>query len=195
MFRSPEPLEDEEDMQGHAHGGLRGARLIRLALGAALLAASVSACSSSAPEREYATPGDLCGAKVSRAALEPLLPPGEKITAQSTSGAGAKRCRLEVDGEVAFSSSVEKRAAGASAQDVATSAIGVEPTDSASDDGRFVYSKTGAVGRVECPASAGPDGSLWVTARATHPATAADMLDVVKEYADSVGQGGDCDER
>lgn len=182
-------------MQEHAHTGFRRAPLIRLVVcGAALLVASVAACSA-APGREYATPGDLCGAKVSAKALEPLLPPGKKISAQPTSAVGTKRCRLLVDGNVVFSGSVEKRAPGTQAGDVAASALGVEPTDAHTGDGRFVYSKTGAVGRVECGGSARAESSLWVTVRSTHPATAADTLKVVKEYADSVGQGGDCGKR
>ncbi|MCX5086530.1 hypothetical protein ACWCRC_28095 [Streptomyces sp. NPDC001940] len=164
------------------------------ALSAALLVASASACASPAPEHAYATPEDLCGTKVSAASLEPLLPPGKTIAARPASAVGVERCRLLVDGKVVFSSSVEKRAAGASAPDVAESAIGVGPTDTrtGTGDGRFIYSKAGAVGRVEC--SGRPDSSLWVTARTTRPATAADMLKLVKEYANSAAGSGVCDE-
>lgn len=168
------------------------ARWACAALGAALLVASASACASPAPEHAYATPEDLCGTKVSAAFLEPLLPPGKTIAARPASAVSVERCRLLVDGKVVFSSSVEKRAAGASARDVAESAIGVEPTDTRTGDGRFIYSKAGAVGRVEC--SGRPDSSLWVTARTTRPATAADMLKLVKEYANSAAGSGVCDE-
>lgn len=165
------------------------------ALGAALLTASIAACSSPSPEREYAVPNSLCGTKVPTASLEPLLPPGKKIAAQPTSAVDIERCRLQVDGETAFSSSVEKRATDVSAQDVAKSALSVEPTDSATDDGRFIYSKTGAVGRLECPASARPDGSWWVTARTTHTVTAKDMLSFVRDYATAAAKTDTCTTR
>ncbi|MET7516266.1 hypothetical protein ABZS88_22840 [Streptomyces sp. NPDC005480] len=179
-------------MQGLPRGGARSAWTA--ALGAALLVASVAGCSSSEPERAYATPKDLCGTKVSAGSLEPLLAPGKKIAVRPTSAVGVKRCRFEVDGKVVFSTSVEKRGADTSARDVATSAIGVNPNDTGADGGRFIYSKTGAVGRVECPKSAGADSSLWVTARTTHPATATDMVKLVKEYANSVARNGGCGE-
>jgi hypothetical protein len=164
------------------------------ALGAALLVASVAGCSSSAPAREYATPKELCGTKVSAGSLEPLLPPGKKIAARPTSAVGVKRCRLEVDGKVVFSTSVEKRGADTSARDVATSAIGVNPNDTGADGGRFIYSKTGAVGRVECPKSTDADGSFWVTARVLDDADPADMHRFVKEYATAAAGSGACAE-
>ncbi|WP_326773847.1 hypothetical protein [Streptomyces sp. NBC_01445] len=164
------------------------------ALGAASLVASVAGCSSSAPEREYATPKELCGIKVSAGSLEPLLPPGKKIAVEPTAAVGVKRCRLEVDGKVVFSTSVEKRGADTSARDVATSAIGVNPNDPSADNGRFIYSKTGAVGRVECSKSAGADSSFWVTARVSDDADPADMHRFVKEYATAAAGSGSCAE-
>lgn len=83
-------------------------------------------------------PKDLCGTKVSSAALEPVLPPGKKISAQPTSAVGVQRCRVQVDGKTVLSASTEKRAAGASARDVAMSAIGVEPTDASADKGQVI---------------------------------------------------------
>ncbi|MEV3861044.1 hypothetical protein AB0J38_42885 [Streptomyces sp. NPDC050095] len=176
-------------MHGSPH---RRSRLTAIALGAALLAVSATACSSSSPEREYAVPDNLCGAKVPTSSLEPLLPTGKKLSAQPTSAVDVDRCRLQVDGETAFSSSVEKRASDISAQDVAKSAMGVEPTDSVADDGRFVYAKTGAVGKVKCPGSSGAERSLWVTARTTHPAEAKDMLAFIRAYADGVAGTDAC---
>ncbi|MFE6960740.1 hypothetical protein [Streptomyces sp. NPDC057696] len=179
-------------MQGLPHGRARSAWV---ALGAALLVTSVSACSSSAPEREYATPKELCGStKVSAASLEPLLPPGKKIAVEPTSAVGVKRCRLEVDGTVVFSTSVEKRGADTSARDVATSASGVDPNDASADNGRFIYSKTGAVGQVECPKSAGTDSSFWATARVSDTADPADMHRFIKEYATAAAGSGACAE-
>lgn len=188
--RSPKAMEDV--MQGLPRGRARS--VLAAAIGAGLLVASVSACSSSAPEREYATPKELCGTKVSAGSLEPLLPPGKKISVKPTSAVGVKRCRLEVDGEVVFSSSVEKLGADTSARDVATSALGVNPNDTSADNGRFIYSKTGAVGRVECPKSTGAGSSFWVTARVSDDADPADMHRFVKEYATAAAGSGACAE-
>lgn len=187
--RSPKAMEDV--MQGLPQGRARS--VWAAAIGAALLVASVSACSSSEPEREYATPKELCGTEVSATSLEPLLPPGKKIAVKPASAVGVKRCRLEVDGKVVFSTSVEKLGADTSARDVATSAIGVDPNDGA-DNGRFIYSKTGAVGRVECPKTAGADSSFWVTARVSGDADAADMRRFIKEYATAAAGSGACAE-
>jgi len=61
------------------------------------------------------------------AALEPLLPPGQKI-------------------------SVEIRAADISARDVATSALAVDPNNASADNGQLVRSKSGAVAKSgACP--------------------------------------------
>ncbi|MFE1952954.1 hypothetical protein ACFW9D_21100 [Streptomyces sp. NPDC059524] len=172
-------------------GGLRAAALV---VGAALLGASTVGCSSSEPERAYAVPADLCGTPVSGSALTPLLPAGEKAAQEPSEAVGVRRCRLTVDGEVALSTSVEKRAADVSAQDVAQSAQGVDPTDAAADSGRYVYGKTGAVGRVECPASSSgkADRSIWVTARVARKAGPEDLLAFVKAYAASVARTDAC---
>ncbi|MEV6513697.1 hypothetical protein [Streptomyces sp. NPDC051642] len=137
-------------------------------------------------------PKDLCGTRISSAALEPVLPPGKKISAQPTSAVGVQRCRLQVDGKTVFSISIEKRAASASARDVAMSAVGVDPNDTSADNGQLIYSKTGAVNKVACPASASSDSSLWVTARATHASAASDLRRLVEQYAATVAKTDAC---
>lgn len=71
-------------MQGLPRGRARS--VWAAAIGAALLVALVSACSSSEPEREYATPKELCGTEVSATSLEPLLPPGKEDRGQARVG-------------------------------------------------------------------------------------------------------------
>ena len=174
--------------------GLSGSseRRAVFAFGAALLVAVSAACSSPSPTREYALPKDLCGAQIPSATLEPVLPPGKKISAQPTSAVGVQRCRLQVDGKTVFSISTEKRAAGASARDVAMIALGVDPDDASADSGQLIYSKTGTVDKVECPASASSDSSLWVTARASHTSAASDMRRLVEQYAATVAKTDAC---
>ncbi|GAA3842134.1 hypothetical protein GCM10022206_95180 [Streptomyces chiangmaiensis] len=176
-------------MQEILRGGARHAAVI---FGAVLMAAAVASCSSPPPTREYAIPKDLCGTEISSTLLEPLLPPGKEIVIRSTSAVDVQRCRLQIDGEVAFSSSVERRGADVSARDVAMSAIGVGPSDTSTDNGRFIYSKTGAVGRIECKSSENSDSSLWVTARTSHASDASDMRQFIEQFAEAVGKTGAC---
>jgi hypothetical protein len=174
--------------------GLSGSRERHAAVifGAVLLVVATASCSSPSPTREYALPKDLCGTPISSAALEPVLPPGKKVSAQPTSAVGVQRCRLQVDGKTVFSTSTEKRAATASARDVAMSAVGVDPNDTSADNGQLIYSKTGAVNKVACPASASSDSSLWVTARATHASAASDMRRLIEQYATAVAKTDAC---
>ncbi|WP_181792883.1 hypothetical protein [Streptomyces sp. WELS2] len=170
----------------------RGVRSVVALLGAGLLFALTTSCSSSSPTREYAVPSNVCGTRMAPSLLEPLLPPGEKVGAQPTSSVNVKRCRILVDGKVAFSSSIEKRDANTSVGDVASSAYGVEPTDTRADGDHTIYSKTGAVSLVECPGSASANSTVWATVRITHNVKASSMHDFIKEYATAVGRGDAC---
>ncbi|MFF5028268.1 hypothetical protein ACFY2J_29235 [Streptomyces collinus] len=170
-------------------GGTRSAVSL---LGAALLAGLATSCSSSSATQEYAVPGDVCGTEVTRDLLAPLLPAGKKISARPTSAVGTERCRLLVDGEIAFSSSVEKRAANTTASDVASSAYGVDPTDTSADRGRVIYSTTGAVGLVNCPASASAESTLWATVRTSHEVKASAMRAFIEGYAAALSQSDAC---
>ncbi|MFG2603166.1 hypothetical protein ACGFT2_06395 [Streptomyces sp. NPDC048514] len=123
--------------------------------------------------------------------LESLLPEGQQITAQPTSAVGVKRCRFVVDGKIAFSSSLEMHGADTTARDVALSAYGVEPTDTAADGGHVIYSRTGAVSLVRCPAGSS-DGSVWATARTEHDVKASDMRRFIEAYATAVARGDGC---
>ncbi|MFE2988187.1 hypothetical protein [Streptomyces sp. NPDC059262] len=161
-------------------------------LGCTLVFGLLSACSSPDPKREYVLPNSLCGIKISGTALEPFLPPGKKINAQPTSAVGINRCRLRVDGKIVFSSSIEQRDIDATARDVAMSAFGVNPNDTGTTNGRFVYSKTGAVGRVECPNSTVAEANLWVTARVPDASSASGMRHFIEEYAAATAKSGAC---
>ncbi|MFD0394970.1 hypothetical protein ACFQ3Z_33110 [Streptomyces nogalater] len=114
------------------------------------------------------------------------------MSAQPTSSVGVKRCRILVDGKVVLSTSVEKHAANTSAGDVASSAYGVEPTDTRADGGHTIYSKTGAVRLVECPGSASAQSTVWATVRTSHDVKASSVRDFVKGYATAMGEGDAC---
>ncbi|MFI0190015.1 hypothetical protein ACH4PW_21000 [Streptomyces sp. NPDC017082] len=159
-----------------------GVRSVVSLLGAGLLVGLATSCSSSSATREYAVPDDVCGIRVAGPLLEPLLPAGKKITAEPTSAVGTQRCRLLVDGKVVFSSSLEKRGVDTTAGDVAASAYGVNPTDAGTNGGDVIYSKTGAVGRVECPNSASANNTVWATARTSHSVKASAMRSFIEGY-------------
>lgn len=164
-----------------------------LTVGASFAAVVTVTVSCSSPVREYKVPTALCGVKIAPAVLEPVLPPGNEVTLHPTDVGGNKRCRLHVDGASVLSASIERWEQDTSTQDVASGALAVDPLDNQSKDRRFIYSKTGAVGRVNCPDPQTSDGSLWATVRVTHDdATEADMKSLITAYADSVAASGEC---
>jgi hypothetical protein len=71
-------------------------------------------------------------------------------------------------------------------------ALGVDPNDASADNGQLIHSKTGTVNKVECPASASSDRSLWVTARVSHASAASDMRRLVEQYAAAVAKTDAC---
>ncbi|MES9806196.1 MULTISPECIES: hypothetical protein [Streptomyces] len=155
--------------------------------------ALVVSCSS--PAREYAVPTDLCGVEVPSSVLEPVLPPGREISAHPTDpeSTGIVRCRLHVDGKSVFSASIERWEKDTSARDVAGPAQSVGPGDAQSEGARFVYSATGAVGRVDCRAANDAGRSVWATVRTTRDGTTAEqMKDLITAYADSAAASGEC---
>ncbi|MFC8918967.1 hypothetical protein ACFT5C_24705 [Streptomyces sp. NPDC057116] len=157
---------------------------------ATLLITTVSCASS---DRQYAVPVDLCGVKVTASALESVLPPGSKASQHPTAVGSNKRCRLHVDDGPVLSVSIEPWERDASAQDVARVALEVDPADTQSEDGRFIYSSKGAVGRVDCPGATASHRSLWATVRVTHEdATEAQMRALITTYANGVPASGAC---
>jgi hypothetical protein len=117
------------------------------------------------------------------------------MVTSSTAVGENKRCRLHVDDESTLSASIEPWERNASAQDVARVALAVDPSDTQSKDRRFIYSKTGAVGRVNCPTTSSSNQFLWATVRVTHDeATAGEMRELIAAYADAVAASSECGE-
>ncbi|BCL23364.1 hypothetical protein ACPCBX_29085 [Streptomyces tuirus] len=166
-----------------------GASLPLVAVMTALL--SIAACSSS--DKQYTVPGALCGIKVPQNVLKAVLPNGEDLTEHSDSSGSTKRCRIHVDGESVFSASTERWDGETTSNDVAQSALGVDPQDQKSDEGRYIYSSTGAVGKVDCAQAEEAHEPLWASVRVTHEeANNADMLKLIKAYAEAVGSSQEC---
>ncbi|WP_157993180.1 hypothetical protein [Streptomyces sp. Go-475] len=151
----------------------------------------IAACASSG--KRYTVPDSLCGIKVPRSALEAVLPNGDELTEHPESSGSTKRCRIHVDGDSALSVSTEHWESETTASDVAQSALGVDPQDQQSDDGRYIYSSTGAVGKVDCAQADEANESLWASVRVTHDdAKDADMLKLITAYAGAVGSSHVC---
>ncbi|MFJ1736990.1 hypothetical protein [Streptomyces sp. NPDC088254] len=152
---------------------------------------SAAACSSS--DKKYTVPESLCGIDVPQNLLKPLLPEGETLTEHLESSGSTKRCRIHIDGKSVLSASTERWEDETTANDVAQSALAVDPQDAQSDKGRYIYSATGAVGKVDCAKAEAAHAPLWASIRVTHDkAKAADMLKLIKAYAAAVGDSQGC---
>ncbi|MEU5159363.1 hypothetical protein AB0G74_07075 [Streptomyces sp. NPDC020875] len=97
-------------------------------------------------------PRDLCGYPVPTAALEPLLPPGEKITLRSKDLSAYRRCTLVVDGERSISGRIVWNDKDSTVKKVA---VREDPytdlVDVISTDQSYAYSEKGGVSEVVCP--------------------------------------------
>ncbi|MEU0895754.1 hypothetical protein [Streptomyces massasporeus] len=170
----------------------RGRAILPLAAAITALL-SIAACSSS--DKQYTVPDALCGIKVPQKVLQEVLPNGEELTERRESSGSTKRCRIHVDGESVLSASTEHWEGETTASDVAQYALGVDPQDQRSDEGRYIYSSTGAVGKVDCAQAEEAHEPLWTSVRVTHDgAKNADMLKLVKAYTEAVGSSPVCTE-
>lgn len=140
-------------------------RLAASIAGVATLAILSSACS--AAEKSYATPGALCGKSISPKFLEPFMPPGKKVSVVSRHETeGIRRCRIYVDGKEVLSASSEWLSKESSLLEVAAlPSNSVEPGDTVTKDGRYIYSKTGAIGKVTCLAPPTSGERVFVSIR------------------------------
>ncbi|CAL9370298.1 hypothetical protein [Streptomyces radiopugnans] len=163
------------------------------AAGALLLCLGTTACSSQ--ERNYEIPSALCGTAVSPDLTTPLLPPGDRISSTlSDRVEGVKRCLVDVDGQQVLALSTEWWKKGTSLGKAALVIPNVDPDDKETEDGRYLYSDTGAIGKVTCPNPRKDDGDLFVAARVNEPGRPdeAAMKKLIAAYAEAVGKSGEC---
>lgn len=162
-------------------------------VGVLLLGLGTTACSTQ--ERSYEIPSALCGTAVSPDLLEPLLPPGDKISITlSDRVEGIKRCLVNVDGKQVLAVGTEWWKKGTSLRKAALVIANVDSGDKETEDGRYLYSDTGAIGKVTCPKPRKTDGELLVTARVNEPGTPdeAAMKKLIAAYAEAVGKSDEC---
>ncbi|MGK5501186.1 hypothetical protein [Streptomyces sp. URMC 125] len=167
--------------------------LVAPVVGALLLGLGATACSTQ--ERNYEIPSALCGTAVSPDLLEPLLPPGDKIsTTLSDRTEGMKRCLVSVDGKQVLAVGTEWWKEGASLRRAALVIANVDSDDKETEDGRYLYSDSGAIGKVTCPKPRKTDGDLLATARVNEPGTSdeAAMKKLIAAYAEAVGKSDEC---
>ncbi|MFD7290714.1 hypothetical protein [Streptomyces sp. NPDC059863] len=159
---------------------------------------TLAACSNSkSEERKYAVPNSLCGIAVDTEQLSPFLPSGENISTQKTSPSdGTTRCTITVDGEVAVIASRIwwGKGNGVGVIDVAGAHAKVEP-GRVTDDEKYFYSATGAVGKTEdCADSGHPEQDLFTVIQvfASDRDDEAGMKSLVSEYTRAVEQSDEC---
>ncbi|MBN3929649.1 hypothetical protein IQ279_08350 [Streptomyces verrucosisporus] len=168
-------------------------RLLASAAGALLLGLGTAACS--VQERNYEIPSALCGTAVSPDLTTPLLPPGDTFsTTVSDRVEGVRRCLVSVDGEQVLALSTEWWKKGTSLRKAALVIPNVDPDDKETRDGRYLYSDTGAVGKVACSDPRKADGDLFVAVRVNGPGKPdeAAMKKLISAYAEAVGKSGEC---
>ncbi|WP_307165707.1 hypothetical protein [Streptomyces rishiriensis] len=127
--------------------------------------------------------------------LAPFLPPGERVsTRQTTPNGGTQRCNVSVDGELALVAGRLWWDKTGNVVDVAAVHAQVDKGDVITGD-EFLYSGTGAVGKVEgCTNSAHPDQALFTVVQvfASGRENSSTMKRLITEYTGHVRKGREC---
>ncbi|EHM29431.1 hypothetical protein [Streptomyces anulatus] len=149
-------------------GSLRRRRFIGKVVSvsaAAVLAATLSACSGDdPPKKAYTVPTSLCGITVDPALVKAALPGGDSLTtATQKPNGGTIRCNLSVDGKLVLSLA---QAWWSEGHTTAAVSQGYSNTDDGtlSEDERFVYTGKAGVGKTvpSCKASEHPEQDLYI---------------------------------
>jgi hypothetical protein len=164
-------------------------------LAAAFIAAATMGGCSKGAEREYALPSSLCGVTVKSDLLAPFLPPGKKVSTRHESpNGGTERCKVSVDGKIAIIAGQIWWEREGTVADVAGVHARVNPGH-ITDDEKYIYSGTGAVGKAEgCTDSAHPDQALFTVMQvyASGRADAAAMKSLIVDYTRRVQKKNSC---
>ncbi|WP_157877458.1 hypothetical protein [Streptomyces odonnellii] len=188
-----------------AHGGdmnsagatrSTGSRRLRTPLVlVALMGLTLAGCSDPEPRRAYTIPDDLCGVALSPAVLEPVLPPGDKMSSSKDTLNGLTNCEVVVDKVVVLTTITEWYERGTSMARVLASHM-ADLEDKASKDGRYVYSDEGGVAKIDCRTP--PEGLrdedpfATVLVRKDLGADEEAVHKLLLAYTDAVGKSPDC---
>jgi len=161
-------------------------------------ALTISGCSDDGgnSEKNYTTPGNLCGVKTDPKLLDSFLPGGDSITVKpSTLNGGVKHCDVIVDGKIAVR---EIQAWWSDTESATTVAAAYANTEKGkvSDDERFVYSGVGAVGRTTeaCESGEHPEQDLYgvVQVFAADRSDSDAMKELIVSYVQGLEGSGEC---
>ncbi|MFG2593560.1 hypothetical protein [Streptomyces sp. NPDC048438] len=159
----------------------------------AALTVSLVSCSEGA-EQKYNVPTSLCGTSMPAGLLSPVLPGGEEVLEKSESPAdGVERCQVLVDNKIALVASQEWWNDRPNLTDIAQGQAYVE-LDNFSDDGRYIYSKRGAVGKVECAEPIRPGNELFAVVQVPEPGTANEnaVKKIITEFTKALSSSKQC---
>ncbi|MDN3297428.1 hypothetical protein QWM81_25980 [Streptomyces ficellus] len=178
---------------------MRSTRFLRaapVAIAAFVATGILTGCSQEqgGEAREYTVPSSLCGVPVAADLLSPFLPPGSAVSANEEDPVGGvKRCEITVDDEPAVTASMEWREKNERLSEVALDHERVDLTKYESS-GTYLYSATGAVGRVDGCRNPKFTGDMFTVVE-THGAEYKDkeaMRKLIVAYTGSVQKGDEC---
>ncbi|MHC5903458.1 hypothetical protein ACVNF4_06020 [Streptomyces sp. S6] len=167
---------------------------------AAVLAGTLmmSACSNGKGEREksYTIPGVLCEIKVDPKLIDPFLPGGGSLTVKSSNpNGGTKRCDVAVDGKTVVRETMAWWGDRESATTVAVAYANTEGGE-VTDDGRYLYSGVGAVGKTSaaCKSEEHPDQDLYgvVQVFADGRSDSEAMKKLIESYVQGLETSAEC---
>lgn len=163
------------------------------------LACGLGACSSTSngEAREYTVPSSLCGTPVPADLLAPFLPSGSSVASRTEgdAAAGVERCVVTVDGERALTAATEWREKGERPSEVALDHERVDMADHEST-GTYLYSGTGAVGRVDGCTSPTFGGDLFtVLETQVEDGDKAAMKELITAYSKATRSSDVCTSR
>lgn len=121
-------------------------------------------------------------------------PRGEEVLEKSESPAdGVERCQVLVDNKIALVASQEWWNDRPNLTDIAQGQAYVE-LDNFSDDGRYIYSKRGAVGKVECAEPIRPGNELFAVVQVPEPGTANEnaVKKIITEFTKALSSSKQC---
>ncbi|MFJ9530905.1 hypothetical protein [Streptomyces cyaneofuscatus] len=152
--------------------------------------------SCTATEKSYTVPEALCETPISPELLTPLIAPGKELsTVSNNKTQSIRRCRIYVDGKEALSASSEWLNKDKQLRDVAARSYNyVEPNDTVSDDGMYIYSDTGAIGRVICTRPPTASERVFASIRVSDAGRpdAAALSKLIRAYSEALKDSQHC---
>ncbi|MFJ6850324.1 hypothetical protein ACIQM3_07235 [Streptomyces sp. NPDC091271] len=158
-----------------------------------ILAIVGTACSTSG--KSYETPSSLCGKSIPSKLLDPFMPAGKSASVVSRHETeGIRRCRIYVDNKEVLSASSEWLRKDMSLRDAARSTFNnVDPDDKITKDGKYIYSKTGAIGAVVCETPPTSSERVFSSIRISGGKPNAEALEgLIREYSEKLANSDHC---